>query len=119
MGSALNQAKFLSLVMDNFFAREELPETVRLIERDARYDALVWIAWYLYHTGELDLMAQYLRKAWAYSVASPIATLVFWADGFAQCGKRWGSSLDADSLAKLPQWRELVRFLLSSQQGVE
>lgn len=116
MGNALNQGKYLSLVMDNFFAREDLPETARLIEREVRYDTLVWVAWYLYHTGQPEEMAKYLRLAWGYSIESPIATLVYWMNSFSHCSKNWGSCLDAESLAQSPQWQEIVNFVLKKPQ---
>jgi glycosyltransferase involved in cell wall biosynthesis len=115
MGNALNQAKYLSLLMDNFFSRKDLPETIPLIERDIRYGTLVWVAWYLYQTGQLEEMAKYLRQAWRYSVDSPMATLIYWVNGFAYCCKDWGARLDTEALVQSPQWQDLVKFLSKTE----
>ncbi|MDE5116057.1 MAG: glycosyltransferase, partial [Trichodesmium sp. St2_bin2_1] len=56
----VSQAKSINLVLDKFFASESLPLEIKLLEKQVRYNTLVWSSWYLYYTGFYSEMVEYL-----------------------------------------------------------
>jgi hypothetical protein len=111
MHKGLPQARSLTAVMDNFFALPNLPEKVQLIEAKIRYGTFVWIAWYLYYTGHYAEMVEYLQKSWQYKPYLPVETIANWTESFAEFSRNWGTVFDADALAKLPEWQELIDWV--------
>ncbi len=112
MHKGLPQARSLAAVIDHFFAQPNLPEQIRWLERQTRYNTLVWIAWYLYYTGHLPEMVAHLQQAWQYSSYSPIEMVVHWGDSFTAFSKSWGSEFQADQLARTPEWQQLMQWVI-------
>ncbi|MGF1498538.1 MAG: glycosyltransferase family 2 protein [Elainellaceae cyanobacterium] len=112
MHKGLPQARSLAAVIDAFFQRSDLSEEICLMERQIRYETLVWIAWYLYDTGHIDEMVDHLRRAWTYCPYAAIEAVIHWAESFSSFSKSWGKELDVDALGRSPQWQELMRWLL-------
>lgn len=112
MHKGLPQARSLSAVIDQFFRQPNLPESIRWLENQVRYNTLVWIAWYLHHTGHPTEMVSYLKQAAIYSSSSPFEMVVHWADSFTGFAKSWGQEFDADALARTPEWQELAQWVL-------
>jgi glycosyltransferase involved in cell wall biosynthesis len=111
MHKGLPQARSLSAVMENFFGMPNLPGKVRLIENKIRYGTFVWIAWYLQHTGHSNEMVEYLQKSWQYTPYLPVETIANWTESFAEFSRNWGTTFDADTLAKSPQWQNLIQWV--------
>jgi len=109
MHKGLPQARSLAAVIDHFFAQPHLPETIRWLEPQVRYNTLIWIAWYLHYTGHRAEMAEYLRRSRAYSAHSWVEAIVHWADSFTAFSKNWGSEFDAIELARSAEWQALMR----------
>ncbi len=112
MGNALSQGRDLSKLLDNFFSQPEVPPSIRLLEKQLRYGTLVWIAWYLYHTGQKREMLYYLQQSQRYSNYSPVATAISWTESFAEYSRNYGEKLDVDSLCLSQEWQELMRWLV-------
>lgn len=98
-----------------FFARSDLPESMRRLERRSRYDFLVWIAYVLYHAGAKNEMATYLQKSLEYSPYSWSETIANWVVSFKNCAKLNNYVFDAYRLSQLPEWQQVVRGLQVSQ----
>jgi glycosyltransferase involved in cell wall biosynthesis len=111
MHRGLPQARSLAAVIDHFFAQPHLPEPIRWLEQQVRYSTLVWIAWYLYHTGHLTEMADYLQRSLHHTPYSSVATVVHWADSFTAFSQDWDQSFDAHKLGRSPIWQELMRSI--------
>lgn len=111
MYKGLPQARSLAAVIDHFFSQPNLPPSIRLLEARTRYSTLVWIAWYLYHTGHGAEMVSYLRQAWAYRSHSPIQTVIHWADSFAEFSQAVGVPFNAYTLMRSPEWQQLERWV--------
>ncbi|GAB4377680.1 MAG: hypothetical protein Kow00121_27820 [Elainellaceae cyanobacterium] len=111
MHKGLPQARSLSAVIEHFFQRPNLPESIRLQEQQIRYNTLVWIAWYLHHTGHPHEMTHYLQQAWHYSPLLPIETIVHWAESFTAFSQNWGSEFDANCLASSTEWQALMAWI--------
>lgn len=113
MHKGLPQAKSLAAVIDHFFAQPNLPEHIRWLEKQTRYNTLVWIAWYLHYTHHPTAMVDYLQRSWPYSPYSPLETVVHWADSFTAFSKNWGSEFDPETLARSPEWQTLMQWVAS------
>lgn len=111
MHKGLSQAQSLAAVIDRFFAQPQVPAEIRLIETQVRYSTDVWIAWYLNHTEHYSEMVQYLQRAWQHSPYLPIETYVHWIDSFAEFSQSWGVEFDAEALATLPEWQDLMQWV--------
>jgi glycosyltransferase involved in cell wall biosynthesis len=114
MYKGLPQARSLAAVIDHFFTQFELPDSIREMEQQIRYNTLVWIAWYLHYTGNRSEMVSYLQQAWNYSSYSPVEMLTHWGDSFTEFSRRWGSNFDADELAIQPEWQRLMQWMMSA-----
>jgi glycosyltransferase involved in cell wall biosynthesis len=114
MYKGLPQAKSLAAVMENFFARPELPDKIRLLEKQIKYSTLVWIAWYLHRTGHTVEMVQFLRHSWNYTPYLPVETVINWAECFTEFSQNAGNELDADLFAQSPEWQELMQWVIFS-----
>lgn len=113
MHQGLPQARSLAAVIDHFFTQPDLPPPIRHLESQIRYSTLVWIAWYLHHTGHAVEMIRTLQKAWQVSPHSPIETIVDWADSFASYAKSWGIAFDAQALVVSAEWQTLSQWVLN------
>lgn len=111
MHRGLPQAKSLAAVIDHFFAQPDVPERIRWLEKQTRYNTLVWIAWYLHYTGHITGMVEHLQQSWQYSPYTPLEMVVHWADSFTAFSKNWGSEFDAEALCQLPEWRTLMQWV--------
>lgn len=113
MYKGLPQARSLAAVIENFFAQPELPLKIRLLERKVRHDTFMWIAWYLYYTKHFEEMSASLKKAWQYKSYLSVETIVNWSDAFTQFSQDWGEELNAEDLASLPQWQEILKWIIT------
>jgi hypothetical protein len=111
MHQGLPQARSLAAVIDHFFAQPNLPEHIRWLEQQTRYHTLVWIGWYLHHTGNLAGMVEYLQRSWPYSPYGPLETITHWADSFTAFSKNWGSEFDPEVLGQTPEWQALMQWV--------
>lgn len=112
MYKGLTQARSLLAMIDNFFARSDLPKRLQWMEKSVRYSTLVWVGWYLYQRGHVKAMVNVLKRACDYCSFSPMETLVDWVESFSKFSLEAGEELDIDLLTRSPQWKELTQWLL-------
>ncbi|MBF2046913.1 MAG: glycosyltransferase [Elainella sp. C42_A2020_010] len=110
--NTLVQAEEVWTVQEQFFARSDIPPTIRQIERECRYYTLIWIAWRLYHTGHLTEISRYLEKALAYRPSTRTEALMQWIELFQRYEAEYGKSLDVQQLTQSPAWQQLVSLLV-------
>ncbi|MGE5658360.1 MAG: glycosyltransferase [Actinomycetota bacterium] len=108
----LYQAKQLDAVLDNFFARPDLPIFIRRLEKQSRYQSLVWNAWRFYDSGDFANMAEYLQKSLGCTPLLPLATVADWAKTFWEISLSYGYKADLESLFQAPEWKELLAPIL-------
>lgn len=118
MHKGLPQARSLLAVTDDFF-NQSVPPQIRLMEQSVRHGTLVWIAWYLHHTGHPTEMKEYLQQAWDYRSNSGIETLVTWVESFAEFARNWGVEFNVNSLTSSPEWQELVQWILQMTNPID
>jgi hypothetical protein len=105
---ALKQAEYLLLVLEAFFARPDLPESIQQLETQIRYTTLVWIAWYQYRTGYYAEMEKYLRHSLNYTPFLRAETISDWMSQFNAFSLESGVRLDCCLLNDLPEWQNLL-----------
>ncbi|MBD3881905.1 glycosyltransferase [Phormidium tenue FACHB-886] len=105
------QAEECWAVREQFFARSDIPEAIRRVERESRYHTLVWIAWRLYHTNQLPEMAAYLEKAVQYNPGTWTEAIVQWLDRFKDYETEYGCQFDMEKLMQSPDWQRLLQQL--------
>lgn len=111
----IKQARNAELMQDSFFARNDLPQSMRSLEKQSRYDFFVWIACVLYQANCIDEMIDYLRKSLKYSPYSWAETIVQWVNSFRNSAELNACSFDAYALSNLPQWQKLIFELRMSK----
>lgn len=116
MHKGLPQARSLMAVTDDFFAQPNLPPKIKLMEQSVRHGTLVWIAWYLYHTGHKLETIKHLQQAWQYRHNSGIETLIVWVESFAEFARNWGVELSVNDLTSSQEWQDLVRWIISQSK---
>ncbi|MGD1803889.1 glycosyltransferase family 2 protein [Dapis sp. BLCC M126] len=116
MRDGVSQARSINRVLDKFFTSESLPLGVRLLEKQVRYNTLVWSSWYLYYTGFYSEMVEYLQKSWKYSPYLPVGTVINWIESFTGFSENMGDDLDADKLAKTSEWQNLMGWVIRNSQ---
>ena len=110
--SSLSQAKCVQAVLDRFFARQDLPESISLQESQIRYHTLVWIAWHQYRLGNLDEMKNFLQQSFNLSPYTRVENISFWLSSFEGFSESRGCKFDADNLTSSRQWWNLITTVL-------
>ncbi|HLO50198.1 MAG TPA: glycosyltransferase family 2 protein, partial [Kamptonema sp.] len=105
---ALQQAKTLEAVQQNFFSQQDLPKQVRQLENQARFEGLTWMAWHLYQTGHPVEMVEYLEKSFRYTPYSPNVTVVTWVQRLINNSLGYGCEFDTNLLRNLLEWKQLM-----------
>ena len=95
-------------MLDNFFSQPNLPESMRNLEKQSRYQSLVWMAWLLYQTGYRAEMVTYLEKSLAYTSYSWAELVSSWITTFTNCSQGLGEQLDVHSLIDSVQWQQIM-----------
>jgi len=113
--NTLIQASETWAVREQFFARSDIPQSIRRIENECLYYTLVWIAWRLYYTGHFTEMAQHLRKSFNYSPLLRTETLLNWINSFALYSSQYGLQFDIQTLSNLVEWNQLINDLVAAE----
>ncbi len=100
--------KSMETVMEQFFARPDLPDRIRRLKKAERYKCLVWIAWRMYRDGYLAEMVECLQKSLYYTPFTGTETVFKWLENFRLASEEYGSNFDAYALTNLPEWQNIV-----------
>lgn len=86
MRNGLEQGKSIILVLDDFFARKDLPRRISRLEKKVRYYTLIWIIWQLYRTGYSNHISEYLKSSLKLSTYYPVMKFITldWAEKLAR-----------------------------------
>lgn len=98
-------------LLERLFDRPNLPDRIRDLERQARYNNLVWSAWRLYFTGHLAEMTRYLEKSLSVTPYSPTETVLNWIEYFQKYSREYGHEFAADSLSHSQDWHNSIAML--------
>ena len=111
----IKQMANAELMQECFFARDDIPQSLRKLECQSRYDFLVWIACVLYQAGCIPETIDYLKKSLVYSPYSWPETIAQWLNSFRNSAKLNARPFDAYALSQLPLWQELILNLRISK----
>lgn len=113
INNSIEQAESIHAVIDNFFALPDLPSQISLLEKDVRYQTLVWIAWHLYCKGYLPEMKGHLEQSLSYTPYSPTKTISNWLINFSRYASENGLIFDVRFLTNSQEWQQLIRTLIN------
>ncbi|WP_172188308.1 glycosyltransferase [Microcoleus asticus] len=100
--------KNMEIVMEQFFARLDLPQHIRDLKREERYKCLVWIAWRMYRDGCLAEMVECLEKSLHYTPFRGTETVFKWLENFSYYSQKNGDIFDVYALTNLKEWQDIV-----------
>ena len=113
--NAAKQAKALRGVMNSFFSLADLPPKLKKIEKEVRYDTLLWNAWCFYSNGNYVEMAEHLKESLDYTPYSSIRTIADWVNFFTNVAiNGYGYQLNPYDLNNLPEWQELMHYVINA-----
>ena len=112
--NVLRQVKNAEAMQDYFFARTDLPESIRQLESKFRFYNLAWLAWLCYQGGLFQDMAEYLTKSQKYASYFWVEIIVNWINTFSSCAKIYACDFDAYALTNLTEWQQVVANLKTS-----
>ncbi|MEG3857521.1 hypothetical protein [Microcoleus sp. herbarium12] len=81
--------------------------------KPVQYGVLVWEAWYAYNNGDLPRMSQNLQKSLTCTPFSSTETVVNWLETFGRFSLENGAYFDTNSLSHSPEWKDLMRRVLT------
>jgi glycosyltransferase involved in cell wall biosynthesis len=108
MSGGTKMMKSMEIVMEQFFARPDLPKHIRDLKQAERYKCLVWIAWRMYRDGYLAEMIECLEKSLYYTPLYGAETIFNWLETFKGVSEEYGYDFDAYALTNLKEWQEIV-----------
>ena len=114
MSSGFPLMKNTEILMKKFFARLDLPQSIRQLKKQERYQCLVWMAWRMYRGGYLAEMAECLEKSLQYTPFSPTETVLNWLETFQSVSEEYGDNFDACSLSQLGEWQDIILMVMTN-----
>jgi glycosyltransferase involved in cell wall biosynthesis len=114
MSSGFPLMKNTEILMEEFFARPDLPQSIRQLKKQERYQCLVWMGWRMYRDGHLKEMAECLEKSLQYTPFSSTETVLNWLQTFQGVSEEYGDNFDAYSLSQLAEWQEIVSMMMTN-----
>jgi glycosyltransferase involved in cell wall biosynthesis len=95
---ALQQAIELQQVLDVFFESCHLPNSIKQLEAESRYQSLVWSAWRLYHNGRFSEAIDYLKKSRLFTTKPRSERLLDWVEAFSRYEVEYGRTFQLELL---------------------
>ena len=114
MSSGFPLMKNTEILMEKFFARPDVPQSIRQLKKQERYQCLVWMAWRMYRGGHLAEMAECLEKSLQYTPFSPTETVLNWLETFQSVSEEYGDNFDAYSLSQLGEWQDIILRVMTN-----
>ncbi|MEG3955221.1 glycosyltransferase [Microcoleus sp. herbarium2] len=108
MSSGSKVMKNMEIVMEQFFARLDLPQYIRDLKRGERYRCLVWVAWRMYRDGYLAEMVECLEKSLNYTPFTGTETVFKWLETFRSVSQNYGIDFNTYALTNLKEWQDIV-----------
>ncbi|MGB3402772.1 MAG: glycosyltransferase [Microcoleaceae cyanobacterium] len=100
-------------VMNLFFNRPDLPESILSLKQKEQYQRWVWLGWRMYRDGYPDLMLNCLIKSIQYASNFPTEILLHWTEAFKNISHEYGENISIPALTKTPEWQQAVNCLFS------
>lgn len=114
----LKQLRNTELMLETFFKREDLPESIRHLEWESKFSTYVWMASRCYQSGLYSEMADYLQKSQQYSpYDSWVEMIEQWVKTFHNSIEGFGETFDPHNLGTLVEWEGLIESQL--ENGIE
>lgn len=79
---AVQGARAVASVLDKYFARTDVPEALRGEEGSIRFYSVVWAAWRMWCSGQVDHSIEWLRRSLAHTPYPIEETILEWVNQF-------------------------------------
>ncbi len=99
------------IIMNLFFNRPDLPQSILNLKQKEQYQRWVWLGWRMYRDGYPQLMLNCLTKSLEYAPYSHTETLLHWTEAFKNIAQEYGERLEIQDLTKTPEWQQAVNTL--------
>ncbi|MBD2091920.1 glycosyltransferase [Microcoleus sp. FACHB-1515] len=109
-------ARSMQGVLDQVFDRLDLPESVRKLESQSRFQTYVWLAWRLYQSHHYREMQEQLEKSLRSTPFSPAETIAYWSDRFKLYAIGFGYDFEVQTLISLPEWKTATHAAIATQK---
>lgn len=114
MSSGYKLMKNTEIIMEEFFARPELPEEIRQLRTQERYLCTVWMAWRMYYDRHFPAMADALIHSLEYTPFSPTETIANWLETFRLISQEYNFPFDLYQLTQLEEWQNVLFAVLNT-----
>lgn len=104
----LNPVEDLSGILNQFFARGDLPKDIKEMESKIRYTSLVKVAWKQYYQGKPQGAIAYLAQSLKFSPYLRVETICNWIEQFVNLSRMDNVEFDVDAFSDLEEWKGLV-----------
>jgi O-antigen biosynthesis protein len=111
--NSIKQGKYVQAVLDKFFCRQDLPESISQMESDIRYYTLVWLAWYQCRSSNLDEMAKLLQKSLNFTPYLQVENIPHWLTSFKGFSEDCGENFNIGKVINSLQWQKLISSILT------
>ncbi|MGK7951999.1 MAG: glycosyltransferase [Xenococcaceae cyanobacterium] len=114
-GSLMSGGKALlkntEIVMEEFFARPDLPKNIYRLKNQERYHCLVWLASRMYYDDYRAEMAECLQKSLHHTDFTPQKAAFSWIKSFKNYALTYGHKFDVYSLINSEAWQQSTNSL--------
>ena len=111
MSRGIALIKDTETVMEQFFARQDLPESIRQLKNRERYQSLVWLACRMYFDRYPAEMAECLQKSLHYTPFSLTQTAFNWIRDFKNYASEYSHNFDVYSLINSAAWQQATHSI--------
>ncbi|BAZ43786.1 glycosyl transferase family protein [Chondrocystis sp. NIES-4102] len=106
--SELTTVEDKSAILNQFFARADLPKDIKEMESKIRYTSLVKVAWEQYYQGKPQGAIAYLAQSLKFSPYLRVETICNWIEQFVNLSRVDNVEFDVDAFSDLEEWKGLV-----------
>ena len=106
--NTLAQTKELNEMLEEFFARLNIPSEIKALEAESRYQSLVWSAWRLYDRQYLPAMSDCLARSRFYTDKYATETVLDWIDSFKRYAGEYGKAIEINTLSNSLEWQSAI-----------
>jgi hypothetical protein len=108
-------AQDLETILDKFFTRRGLKPWERPLESRARYNVLVWLAWWTYKHNYPEQAMTYLQRSLQHTPFAQPETIANWLETFRRFSLVENYPLDLNAFQQTTEWQKIVRQTLKIQ----
>ena len=88
------------------------------VKSQMQYKLLLWEGWYAYCKGDMNGMANFLKKSLNSTPFLTTETVLNWLENFASFASGKGDIIDTNTLVNSAEWKELMRRSINGKTAL-